>query len=176
MTDIILFGDANCHKSRFYEAALKERGLAYVFEDVAQNQNSETKLRALFEDGEVKFPTFVIKGRTIRNPSLKELDKVLAREEIRDPGIIHEPKSQRFVKYMKPKDAFVSYARNESRITLTHIEVPHEKRGTGMGARLALKVFPMVKEMGLTANITCSFMRKVAASKPEWADYFGVAR
>ena len=59
-------------------------------------------------------------------------------------------------------------------ITLTHIETPVEKRGTGLGARLALVVFPLVKAMGGSASITCGFMRKVAASRPEWVNYFGV--
>ena len=87
--------------------------------------------------------------------------------------IVHDSKAQRFILSMEPRSAFVTYVKRGDIITLTHIETPLEKRGTGLGARLALRVFPLVKEMGGTANITCNFMRKVAASRPEWADYFG---
>ena len=88
--------------------------------------------------------------------------------------ILHDSQAQRFVFAMEPRDAVVTYTRNGDHITLTHIETPVEKRGTGLGARLALVVFPLVKAMGGSASITCGFMRKVAASRPEWANYFGV--
>jgi predicted GNAT family acetyltransferase len=116
----------------------------------------------------------MIAGKRVRNPSLRELDRTLARSGLYDPGVAHEAKSNRFVRYMTHRDAFVSYSESDDRIVLGHIEVPPEKRGTGLGAKLALEVFPLVEEMGKTARITCSFMRRVAASDPYWASYFNI--
>lgn len=34
MHDITLFGEVRCHKTRFYQSALEERGLAYELAEV----------------------------------------------------------------------------------------------------------------------------------------------
>lgn len=171
---IRLYGTRRCHKSRFYEDALQARNLPYVLRDVEQDEAAAEELRHLYPNGALNFPTLLIQGKRVRNPSLRELDRVLAHLGIYDPGLVHEPKSNRFVRFMAPRDAFVSYQENDERITLSHIEVPQEKRGTGLGAKLALEVFPEVEALGKTARITCPFMRRVAASDPKWADYFNI--
>lgn len=176
-----LYGARGCHKSRFYEDALKERGVPYDFRDVEADKEAARELSAIFgadPAGHTRYPTFLIKGKRLRNPRLRDLDRALAHDGLFDPGIVHEKQAQRFVKYMAPQDAFVSYSENDKRITLGHIEVPIEKRGSGLGAKLALAVFSMVRELGeaegKAARITCPFMRKVASSVPEWAEYFNV--
>jgi glutaredoxin/predicted GNAT family acetyltransferase len=179
--DVRLYGARDCHKSRFYEDALKERNVDYLFRDVEANKEAARELSAIFGSdpaGHTKYPTFLIKGKRLRNPRLRDLNRALAHEGLYDPGIVHETPAQRFTKFMSPQDAFVSYSQTDDRITLGHIEVPVEKRGSGLGAKLALAVFPLVQELGemrgKSARITCPFMRKVAASVPEWAEYFNV--
>ena len=179
--DVRLYGARACHKSRFYEDALKERKVEYVFRDVEADKEAARELSAIFgadPAGHTKYPTFLIKGKRLRNPRLRDLDRALSHEELYDPGILHETQAQRFTKFMTPQDAFVSYSESDQRITLSHIEVPREKRGSGLGAKLALAVFPRVKELGeaqgKSVRISCPFIRKVALSEPEWAEYFNV--
>lgn len=174
MSHVKLFGSAHCGKSRYYENALKEREVDYNFLDVEAKADAASELRQLYTDGDLKYPSLLIGTTLLRNPSLRDLDRKLAHEGIYNPGAVHEPKSGRFVRYMKPKDAFVSYSETETRIVLGHIEVPLQSRGTGLGAKFALEVFPLVQALGKEARITCPFMRKVASKHAEWADYFNV--
>ncbi len=180
MSNVRLYGAKRCVKSRLYEEALNARGVSYTFLDVENDEAAANELRLLYADRDLKYPTFLIAGKRVRNPSMRELDRTLTHKGLYDAGVVHEPKSKRFVRYMKPQDAFVSYSESEAKIVLGHIEVPPQKRGFGLGAKLALDVFPMVKELtgtnGKEARITCTFMRKVAASRPEWAEYFNIAR
>ena len=171
---VCLFGTIDCHKTRFYEDVLRSREIDFVLKDVTRDKAAEDELRTLFSNRQAHFPTFLIAGKKLRNPKLRELERALAHAGIYDPGLINEPRAKRFVKFMAPEDAFVSYHETDALITLTHIEVPISKRGSGLGAKLALGVFPKVKALEKPARITCSFMRKVAASDPEWADYFKI--
>ena len=177
MPPVRLYGARSCHKSRFYQDALNDRQVSVVFRDVEEDQDAAGELRLIFgndPEGHTKFPTFLINGKRIRNPRLRDLDRALAHEGLYDPGVVHEPQAQRFVKFMRPTDAFVSYSESGGMITLGHIEVPIEQRGSGLGAKLALEVFEMIKDHDKPARITCPFMRKVAQSVPEWAAFFNV--
>ncbi len=174
MTDAKLYALGGCRKGRIYAHLLRSRGIEFDFCDIEVSPNAAAELRKLFNDGNLKSPTLVIGGKKLRNPSERELDRVLAREGLYDPGIVHEAECARFVRYMKPSDAFVAYSRSGDRLTLTHIEVPSEARGSGFGTLLALDVFPLVKDLGLTARITCPFMRRIAAGVPAWAEYFNI--
>ncbi len=176
MAHVKLYGSEHCGKSRYYKDVLTERGIDYVFLDVEADEAAASELRQLYTDGGLKFPALLIGNTIIRNPALRELERKLAHEGLYNPGAVHEPRSNRFVRYMKPQDAFLSYSETDSRIVLGHIEVPPQSRGTGLGAKFALEVFPMVKALGKEAQITCPFMRKVASRNPEWADYFNVPR
>lgn len=40
MHDITLFGEVRCHKTRFYQSALEERGLAYELAEVDKDRKS----------------------------------------------------------------------------------------------------------------------------------------
>ena len=41
MADITLFGETRCHKTRFYQAALDERGLDYELAEVDKDAEAE---------------------------------------------------------------------------------------------------------------------------------------
>ena len=174
MLNVKLYGAKRCEKSRLYEDALMARCVPYIFFDVETNEEAANELRQLYTDRELKYPTLLIDGKRVRNPSMPELDRKLTRAGLYDAGVFHEAKSKRFVRYMEPQDAFVSYSETETRITLGHIEIPQASRGSGLGARFALDIFPMVKALGKEARITCLFMRKVAASRSKWAEYFNI--
>ena len=176
MPPVRLYGAYRCHKTRLYAAELKEHGVDFILRDVEDDAEAAVELRALFgndPDGHTKFPTLLINGKRVRNPRLRDLVRILAHEGLSSPGVVHEPHAKRFVWYMAPRDAFVSYSESDDRITLGHIEVPPEKRGAGLGTQLALEVFPLVEALGKTARITCPFIRKVAAGS-EWASYFNI--
>ncbi len=135
-SDITLYGETRCQKTRLYQTALEERGLDYALAEVDRDPKAADRVSAL-AGGADKFPTFEIKGRKLRNPSLPDLDKALARSALFDPGLVHDPKSQRFIRHMAPSDAFVSYAWQGERMILGHIEVDPALRGTGTGAKVA---------------------------------------
>ena len=169
--DITLFGEVRCHKTRFYQAALVERGLTYEMAEVDKDADAATRLAALAGSA-VKFPTFQIKGRKLRNPSLPDLDKTLARVGLYDAGLVHDKKSQRFVRHMAPSDAFVSYTWQGDRMVLGHIETDPALRGSGLGARFATEVFEHLETADHEIRLTCPFLRRVGATRPNWREKF----
>ncbi|MDE9451921.1 N-acetyltransferase [Aliiroseovarius sp. Z3] len=173
MHDVTLFGEVRCPKTRFYQAALDERGVAYEMAEVDKDADAATRLTEL-TGSPTKFPTFEIKGRKVRNPKLSDLDKELARADLYDPGLVHDGKSQRFVRHMSPSDAFVSYSWQGDRMVLGHIEVDPSLRGSGIGARLAGEVFDEVLGRAHEIRVTCPFMRRVAVLRPEWRRRFNL--
>lgn len=173
MPDITLFGEVRCPKTRFYQAALEDRGLEYEMAEVDKDPQAARRLTNLTGSA-TKFPTFQIKGRKLRNPKLPELEKALARACLYDPGLVHDEGSQRFVRHMAPSDAFVSYVWQGERMVLTHIEVDPSLRGSGIGARFAAEVFDAVLGRAHDIRITCSFLRRVAATRADWRGKFGL--
>ena len=59
MHDITLFGEVRCHKTRFYQSALEERGLAYELAEVDKDPRAAVRLTKLAGSAD-KFPTFQI--------------------------------------------------------------------------------------------------------------------
>jgi len=173
VSEITLFGEIRCPKTRFYQTALEERGLDYELAEVDKDDLAALRLVEL-TGSTTKFPTLQIKGRKVRNPKLPELDKELARAGLFDPGLIHDKCSQRFVRHMAPSDAFVSYVWQGDRMVLTHIEVAPELRGSGLGTCLATEVFTAVFARSHETRITCPFLRKVAKGRPEWRQCFNL--
>ena len=47
MADITLFGETRCHKTRFYQAALDERGLDYELAEVDKDAEAARRLTEL---------------------------------------------------------------------------------------------------------------------------------
>lgn len=173
MPDITLFGEVRCPKTRFYQAAVEERGLDYEMAEVDKDPEAARRLTELTGSA-TKFPTFQIKGRKVRNPKLPELDKELARAGLYDPGLVHDAASQRFIRHMAPADAFVSYVWQGERMVLTHIELDPSLRGTGIGASFAAEVFDAVIGRPHEVRLTCSFLRRVAATQADWRRKFGL--
>ncbi|MCB1449349.1 MAG: N-acetyltransferase [Nitratireductor sp.] len=170
-TAIVLFGEIRCHKTRYYQAAMEERGLKYEMAEVDKDPVAAKRLAALTGSAN-KFPTFEINGRKLRNPTLPELDKALAREGLYDPGLVHDKESQRFVRHMAPSDAFVSYAWHGEHMVLGHIETDPTLRGSGLGARFATEVFEHLESAPHEVRLTCPFLRRVGATRPEWRAKF----
>lgn len=168
---ITLFGETRCHKTRFYQAALAERGLAYEMAEVDNDPDAALLLIKLAGSSN-KFPTFQINGRKLRNPSLPNLDKALAHAGLFDPELVHDEKSQRFVRHMVTSDAFVSYTWQGDRVVLGHIEVDPSHRGSGLGARVATEVFKHLENVDHEVRLTCPFLRRVGVTRPNWRKKF----
>jgi predicted GNAT family acetyltransferase len=173
MADITLFGEGRCHKTRYYQQALEERGLAYELAEVDKDTEAARRLADL-TGSETKFPTFQIKGRKLRNPRLPDLDKALARAGLYCPGLAHDEKAQRFVRHMAPSDAFASYVWQGERMVLTHIEVDPSHRGSGLGGRFASEVFEAIEKRPHEIRVTCPFLRRVAMTRPQWRRKFNL--
>lgn len=173
MAEVTLFGELRCHKTRFYQAALEERGVPYDLAEVDKDADAARRLAALTGSAD-KFPTLEVKGRKIRNPSLPDLDKELARAGLYDPGLVHDERGQRFVRHMAPSDAFVSYVWQGERMVVTHIEVAPALRGTGIGARFAAEVFDALTPRPHEIRLTCPFLRRVAMTRPDWRRRFSL--
>lgn len=171
MEAITLYGELRCHKTRFYQAALEERGLIYEMAEVDKDPNAASRLSALTGSAD-KFPTFEINGRKLRNPTLPDLDKALARAGLYDPGLLHDEKSRRFIRHMAPSDAFVSYTWQGERMVLGHIETDPSLRGIGLGARFATEVFEHLEHAPHDVRLTCPFLRRVGATRAEWRKKF----
>lgn len=171
--DVTLFGEVRCPKTRFYQAALEERGVPFEMAEVDKSPEAATRLVALTGSAQ-KFPTLEIKGRKVRNPTSPELDKELARADLYDTGLIHDERSQRFVRHMAPSDAFVSYAWQGDRMVLGHIEVDPSLRGSGRGARFAAEVFEHIENADYEIRLTCPFLRRVASTRADWREKFNI--
>ena len=55
-------------------------GLNFVFKDVTKDKEAAQELRNLYKSGKLNFPTIVIDGKKLRNPSINDLEKQLIRE------------------------------------------------------------------------------------------------
>lgn len=77
--EIRVYGAARCHKTQYYLNFLKERNLVFTFLDVEKNEAFAVELRSLYQTGRLNFPTLMIKGKKLRNPTDKDLRKWLAK-------------------------------------------------------------------------------------------------
>ena len=75
--NVMLYGSAGCHKTIYYQEYLSERGVDYTFKDVLKEEENATELRGLYASGKLNFPTLMVHGKKLRNPSDKELNKWL---------------------------------------------------------------------------------------------------
>lgn len=173
MTQITLYSRDGCHRTGQILNELNRHGVDYRYANVEINPEARDELIALTGSAE-KFPTIVIAGRKIRNPSGKDLECELARAGLIDGALIHDEKSQRFIRRMRPKDAFVSYTLRNNKMILTHIEVDPSHRGKGIGARFAIEVFEALEDSDTDVRLTCSFLRRVAGTKEKWRNKFGI--
>lgn len=170
--DVAIFGNGHCARAVVYQREMDARGISYEFFDIDSDQAARAVLASFYPDGIAKAPALIFGGKLYRNPKTTDLDKLLARAGIYDPGLIHDLDNQRYIRHMNPADAFVSYSRRGETVILGHIEVPHEKRGSGIGARVAAEVFEEIIRQEEKARVTCPFLRRVALSKPHWKMWF----
>jgi predicted GNAT family acetyltransferase len=173
MQDVTLFGELRCPKTRYYQALLEDRGVAYELAEVDKDETAARRLTEL-TGSRTRFPTFSIKGRKVRNPKPEELDKELARAGLYDPGLVHDETSQRFIRHMSPSDGFVSYVWKGDRMVLGHIEVDPSLRGSGLGGRLATEVLEHLEHAPHEIRLTCPFLQRVARKRPEWREKFNL--
>jgi arsenate reductase-like glutaredoxin family protein len=80
--DLRLYGAARCHKTQFYLEFLKSKDLEFQFLDVEENQQAAEELRSLYNTGKLNFPTILLKGKKLRNPTIPELEKWLIKKDI----------------------------------------------------------------------------------------------
>lgn len=60
----------------------RKLGIPFTFLDVEENEMFAEELRNLYITRKLNFPTIVIKGKKLRNPRDKELEKWLIKKEI----------------------------------------------------------------------------------------------
>ncbi|TXG84192.1 MAG: hypothetical protein E6R12_05245 [Sphingomonadales bacterium] len=172
-TDVILITNGLCAKSRAIREKSIELGIEPKVIDLAAKPETAEAYAHLFGDGRPHSPGFIIGDRAWRNPAIDDLEKLLARAGLVERRPIHYPKQQRVVWHMQPSDAFASYSqRSDGLWVFGHIETPSELRGTGLGAQLAKDLFGWIEANKIDALLTCSFLRKVAATREEWSSRF----
>jgi glutaredoxin len=78
---IILYGSSNCHKTKHYQEIFKSKNLIFSFNNVIENEEKAKELKSLYKSGKLNFPTIIIGGKKLRNPSEMELDKWLIKKD-----------------------------------------------------------------------------------------------
>ena len=91
-----------------------------------------------------------------------------------EDGLVHDETARRFVRKIQSADAFVTYQWQGDRMVLTHIEVDPALRGSGVGARFAAEVLEATSGFPHEVRLLCPFLRRVAATRPEWRQKFGI--
>lgn len=151
---------------------LKKSAASFESCDARAFESAAGALKALQPDGGVKMPAILIVAAQLSNPSKTKPMRNLTLSGLYDPGLFDEPQTRRrLIKHMTPVDAFVSYSFRDDRWVPTHIKVPPQRRGGGIGAHIAIEVSERVRAISVKAHITCSFTRRVAASDPVSSDF-----
>ena len=82
--DIRVYGAARCHKTQYYMNYLKARNLAFRFLDFEKNSEHANELRNYYIPRKLNFPTLLINGKKLRNPSDRDLEKCLNKQINKD--------------------------------------------------------------------------------------------
>ncbi len=80
-SNIKLYGTCRCHKTRYYQDFLDNKGLVYDFLDVEKNETHAEELRCLYENRKLNFPTIIVGDKKLRNPNDAELEKWLNKHQ-----------------------------------------------------------------------------------------------
>lgn len=167
---VTILTDGFCAKSQAIHARVGDLGIDAQVIDISDQPESAAAYASLFNDGKPHSPSLVLGRRAWRNPALADIEKLLARAGLIPRRAIHYPHQQRVVWHMMPSDAFASYSlRDNGTFVFGHIETPSALRGTGLGAKLAAELFDWIESEGIKATLTCTFLRRVAATREEWA-------
>ena len=171
--EVVVLANGHCHKALAIAEKVGELGVKFDIVDIDGPACPAARFGHLFASGSPHAPALVIGDRALRNPAVADVEKLLARNKLVPTRLIDYPEQGRVVWHMHPSDAFASYTtRSDGTLVFGHIETARELRGTGLGARLATELFDWLCETGTDARLNCSFLRKVAASKPEWGQKF----
>lgn len=73
----MLFGSITCHKTNYYKAFLELEKREFTFRDVLKYPEFADKLRNLYPNKYLHFPTILINEKRLRNPKDKDLLKWL---------------------------------------------------------------------------------------------------
>lgn len=71
--NVELYGAKRCHKTQHYISLLKSQRLPFAFYDVEQDEKAAEKLRSLYVNKRLNFPTITLDDKTLRNPSDEKL-------------------------------------------------------------------------------------------------------
>lgn len=83
---------------------------------------------------------------------------------------LHNHANQRFELVVDDKyTAIISYIVQDGKLILNHTRVPDELSGKGIGKILATQAFQLIKDEGLTAVATCSYLVAMVTRNPEWS-------
>ncbi len=74
--DVIVYGTDWCGLTKALRNYLDMIGLRFEYQNVEQNPQAETAVREM-NGGKLKFPMVVVGEKTMKNPSLEELNKAL---------------------------------------------------------------------------------------------------
>ena len=84
--------------------------------------------------------------------------------------IEHQKENNRYVLNIDNQIAKIEYEINNSKMYLTHSEVPNSLRGRGIGKILVTKTFEKLTEEGYRAVAICSYIKLVAIRSEKWKD------
>ena len=65
---------------------------------------------------------------------------------------------------------YIEYRRSGATLYLNHAEVPRDQQGRGLGTRLVLSTFDLIRTRGERMVAVCPFVRAVARTHPEYAE------
>ena len=86
--------------------------------------------------------------------------------------VIENAAEHRFELALEGGDIAAAYHRidENGNVALIHTEVPYAYGGRGIGTRLAIGTFDLIRASGRKAVLKCSFMVRFFATHPQYAD------
>lgn len=87
-------------------------------------------------------------------------------------GVVENPQEHRFELALEGDDIAAAYYRidENGNVVLTHTEVPYEYGGRGIGTRLAMGTFDLIRASGRKAVLKCSFMARFYTTHRNYDD------
>jgi predicted GNAT family acetyltransferase/glutaredoxin len=167
---IKLYGASGCHKTHYYQLLLDKTKLPYQFLDVEKNEEFAEKLRGLYENRKLNFPTITIGEKKLRNPYKEELEIWLNKLIPSRLNIVHDKENQRFTLDINGEIAKVDYTIRNDKMYLNHSEVPYNLRGIGIGKVLVEKTFEQLNIEDYKAVAVCSYIKSVASRSEKWSE------
>ena len=86
--------------------------------------------------------------------------------------VVDNPAEHRFELALEGDDIAAAYYRidENGNVALIHTEVPYAYSGLGIGTRLAIGTFDLIRASGRKVVLKCSFMAAFYARHPEYRD------